>query len=110
MRQSRGTRGQIDSKSNPRPERAGVYAVGISVKVGVHYPGRSVGRAGSRYGRDRVAPPGNQAANGEDKDRPGSEEEGNPRREARLARQKSAEGIGGETNAKGPNMSVRTGA
>ena len=108
MRQPRGMRGPIDSKSDPRTERAGVYAVGRSVKVGAHYPGRSVGRAGSRYGRDRVAPPGNQAANGEDKGRPRSVE-GNPRREARLARQKSAEGIGGETSAKGPNMSVRTG-
>ena len=52
---------------------------------------------------------GKPGGNREDKGRP-TLVEGNPRREARLARQKSAEGIGGETSAEGPNMSVRTGA
>jgi len=39
-----------------------------------------------------------------------SSEEGNPHREVRLSRQKSAEGIvGGLDPAEGPNMSFRTG-
>jgi hypothetical protein len=35
-------RGQISSKSNTCTERVVVDAAGISVKVGAHYPGRSV--------------------------------------------------------------------
>jgi hypothetical protein len=35
-------RGQISSKSNTCTEREVVDAAGISVKVGAHYPGRSV--------------------------------------------------------------------
>ena len=52
---------------------------------------------------------GKPGGNREDKGRP-TLVEGNPRREARLARQKSAEGIGGETNAEGPNMSLEDGS
>ena len=44
-------RRQISSKSDTCTEGVGVDAAGISVEVGVHYPGRSVGEAG---GRDRV--------------------------------------------------------
>ena len=36
-------RRQLTSKSNTCTEGMDVYAAGISVKVGVHYPGRSVG-------------------------------------------------------------------
>ena len=36
-------RRRISSKSDTCTEGAGVYAAGISVKVGAHYPGRSVG-------------------------------------------------------------------
>ena len=36
-------RRQISSKSQSCPEGMGVYAAGISVKVGASYPGRSVG-------------------------------------------------------------------
>ncbi len=35
-------RRRISSKSDSCTEGAGVYAAGISVKVGAHYPGRSV--------------------------------------------------------------------
>lgn len=35
-------RGRIDSKSDTCTEGTYVYAAGISVKVGAHYPGRSV--------------------------------------------------------------------
>jgi hypothetical protein len=35
-------RRRISSKSNTCTEGMGVYAAGISVKVGAHYPGRSV--------------------------------------------------------------------
>ncbi len=35
-------RRHISSKSNTCTEGMGVYAAGISVKVGAHYPGRSV--------------------------------------------------------------------
>jgi RNA-directed DNA polymerase len=57
-----------------------------------------------------VAPPGNQAANGEDKGRPKCLWDGNPYREVRLNRQKSAEGIvGGIGPTEGPNVSFRTG-
>jgi hypothetical protein len=41
----------ISSKSDTCTEGGVVYAAGISVKVGAHYPGRSVGGAGSE---DRV--------------------------------------------------------
>jgi hypothetical protein len=44
-------RGRISSKSGTCTERVAVYAAGISGKVGAHYPGRSVGKAG---GRDKV--------------------------------------------------------
>jgi hypothetical protein len=44
-------RGLLNSKSSTCTEGVVVYAAGISGKVGVHYPGRSVGEAG---GRDRV--------------------------------------------------------
>jgi len=35
-------RGRINSKSDTCTELMGVDAAGISVKVGAHYPGRSV--------------------------------------------------------------------
>ncbi len=35
-------RSPISSKSNTCTEGMGVYAAGISVKAGAHYPGRSV--------------------------------------------------------------------
>jgi hypothetical protein len=41
----------ISLKSRTCTEGVVVYAVGISVEVGAHYPGRSVGEAG---GEDRV--------------------------------------------------------
>jgi hypothetical protein len=44
-------RRHISSKSCTCTEGVGVDVAGISVEVGAHYPGRSVGEAG---GRDRV--------------------------------------------------------
>ena len=41
-RQPSGTRGPKDSKSNTCTEQMEVYATDINVKVGAHYPGRSV--------------------------------------------------------------------
>lgn len=41
-------RGPINPKSNTCTEGVVVDAAGISGKVGVHYPGRSVGDAGDR--------------------------------------------------------------
>jgi hypothetical protein len=40
-------RGQIDSKSDTCMESMEVYAAGISVKVDVSYPGRSVNLPGA---------------------------------------------------------------
>ena len=60
-------RGPINSKSGTCTEGVVVDAAGISGKVGVHYPGRSVSNAGSGYGQDMVAPSGNQTVNRENK-------------------------------------------
>ena len=77
-------RGQKDSKSSTCTERAEVYAAGISVKVRAPYLGRS------------ASPP---------------RWCGNPRREARLSWQESAEGIVGSLDgAEGPNMGYAVGA
>ncbi len=42
----------ITSKSNTCTEGMDVYAAGISVKVGAHYPGRSVNLAKCYYHRE----------------------------------------------------------
>ncbi len=52
MRQVERMRRPISSKSNTYPESPPVDAAGISVKVGVHYPGRS-GRLPKRLSASR---------------------------------------------------------
>ena len=104
-------RGPISSKSDTCTEGVGVDAAGISVKVGAHYPGRSAGNAGSG---DRAEIVWHRRETRRKRRRQRSAyvlAEGNPHREVRLSRQKSAEGIvGGIDPTEGPNMSFRTGA
>jgi len=89
----------------------GVDAAGISVKVGMDYPVRSVGEAG---GGDRVEILWHRRETSRKRRRQTStyvSAEGNPHWKVWLSRQESAEGIvGGLDPTEGPNMSFRTGA
>jgi hypothetical protein len=75
------------------PSRSGRYTRRSCAQRCVFTPGDPHGRPIQRYGRDIVAPPGNQAANRENKLRPGAGN-GPSREQSRLtAVRKSAEGI-----------------
>ena len=103
-------RRHVSSKSDICTEGVVVYAAGISGKVGAHYLGRSVGKAG---GEDRVEILWHRRETSRKQRRQTSTYvlvEGNPHREVWLNRQKSAECIvGGFGPTEGPNMSFRTG-
>jgi hypothetical protein len=105
-------RGQIDSKSNTCTEGAVVDAAGISGKVGVHYPGRSVGNARSR---DRVEIVWHRRETRRQTEKTNLDLSSCRRQgcieRCGLSRQKSAAGIvGGIGPTEGPNLSFRTGS
>ena len=88
-----GTSGHGTAKSSIRSwgvlYKSGAYAQ----KVIRLTPGDLYGRLTARYGRDIVAPPGNQAANRENKHRPVAPKRLSDEQSALIAMQKSAEGI-----------------
>ena len=104
-------RGPIDSKSHTCTAGVSVNAAGISGKVGAHYPGRSVGDAKSKEKAEMVWHR-RETRRKTEKTKVGLPPcQGNPHREVRLSRQKSAEGIvSGIDPTEGPNVSFRTGS